>query len=105
MLRRQQMKNKLAILVRLSVVIVAILAMHRIDSLEKQLVEAKRPIILYQVDSAGASMVGKITSKEIIDGKYTLDCGVYGRFLVTKELYDSVQVGDEIPEELRGGRK
>ena len=48
---------------------------------------------------------GKVTGKAIVDGKHTLDCGVYGKFLVTKELYESVQVGDEIPEELRGGRK
>ena len=39
-----------------------------------------------------------------LDDFHKLDCGVYGKFLVTKELYDSVQVGDEIPEELRGGK-
>ncbi|MGT2812204.1 DUF1372 family protein, partial [Streptococcus minor] len=43
----------------------------------------------------------KVTGKAIVDGKHTLDCGIYGKFLVTKEVYDSVQVGDDIPEELR----
>ena len=54
------------------------------------------------VDSAGSEMIGKVTGKAIVDGKHTLDCGIYGKFLVTEELYDSVQVGDEIPNELRG---
>ena len=65
----------------------------------------RQPIIIYTVDNAGGLMIGKVTGKAIIDGKYTLDCGIYGKFLVTKELYESVNVGDEIPEELRGGRK
>ena len=73
------------------------------DVLEKQIAELKaRPAIIYQVDNAGGVMIGKVTGKAIVDGKHTLDCGVYGKFLVTKELYESVQIGDEIPEELRG---
>lgn len=44
----------------------------------------------------------KEAGKAIVDGKYTLDCGIYGKFLVIKEVYDSAEVGDEIPEELRG---
>lgn len=39
---------------------------------------------------------GKITGK-----LYTIDCGAYGKFLVTKEQYDSVSVGDDIPSYLR----
>lgn len=41
----------------------------------------------------GKSMVGKL---------YTIDCGAYGKFLVSKEQYDSVQVGDDIPSYLKG---
>lgn len=65
----------------------------------------QQPVIIYQVDNAGTEMFGQITDKEIIDGRYTVTAGAYGKFLVTKELYESVQVGDEIPEELRGGAK
>ena len=61
----------------------------------------KQPIIIYTVDNAGGVMIGKVTGKAIIDGKHTLDCGVYGKFLVTKELYESVQIGDPIPEYLK----
>ena len=91
---------------RLFILAILLIAAYRIDVLERQVAELKaRPAIVYQVDNAGGAMIGKVTGKAIVDGKYTLDCGVYGRFLVTKELYDSVQVGDEIPEELRGGRR
>ena len=60
------------------------------------------PVIIYQVDNAGAEMVGTIEDKEIYQGKYTLDAGAYGKFLVPKEVYDSVEIGDEIPDYIRG---
>ena len=91
---------------RLFILGLLLMATYRIDVLEQQVAELKaRPAIIYQVDNAGGLMIGKVTGKAIIDGKYTLDCGVYGRFLVTRELYESVNVGDEIPEELRGGER
>ena len=91
---------------RLFVLAILLVAAYRIEALEKQVAELKaKPAIIYQVDNAGSAMVGKVTGKAIVDGKYTLDCGVYGRFLVTRELYESVNVGDEIPEELRGGER
>ena len=47
-------------------------------------------------------MLGKITDKEVIEGKYTVTVGAYGKFLVTKEQYESLNIGDEIPDYLRG---
>ncbi len=65
--------------------------------------ETQRPkIIIHAVDSAGGSIVGKVTDKEIIEGRYTITAGAYGRFLVTKEQYDSVAVGDDVPVFLNG---
>lgn len=61
----------------------------------------KQPIIIHKVDNAGAEMYGRITDKEIIEGRYTVTAGAYGKFLVTKEQYDSLNVGDEIPEFLK----
>lgn len=64
--------------------------------------ETQRPkIIIHAVDSAGGELVGKITDKEIIEGRYTLTVGAYGKFLVTKEQYGSVTVGDDVPEYLK----
>ena len=63
----------------------------------------KQPIIIYKVDNAGAEIDGKITDKEIIEGRHTVTVDSYGKFLVTKAQYESLSVGDEIPEYLRGG--
>lgn len=88
---------------RMFILALLLVAAYRIDELEQQVTElkAKQPVIIYQVDNAGAEMHGTVTGKEIVNGKYTLDCGIYGKFLVTKEVYDSVQVGDEIPDYLK----
>ena len=59
-----------------------------------------KPIIVHKADNA-AVMHGKITGKEMVGKLYTIDCGAYGKFLVRKEQYDSVQVGDDIPSYLR----
>ena len=44
----------------------------------------------------------KRDSQLMIGNLYTIDCGAYGKFLVTKEQYDSVSVGDDIPSYLKG---
>lgn len=58
-------------------------------------------IVVHKADNA-AVMHGKVTGKEMVGKLYTLDCGAYGKFLVNKEQYDSVQVGDDIPIYLKG---
>ena len=58
-------------------------------------------IVVHKVDNATV-MHGKITGKQMIGNLYTIDCGAYGKFLVTKEQYDSVTVGDDIPNYLKG---
>lgn len=63
-----------------------------------------KAIIVYKTDNA-IVMHGKITGKEMVGKLYTLDCGAYGKFLVTKEQYDSVNVGDDIPNFLKGRGK
>ncbi|ALD72737.1 hypothetical protein RN86_10070 [Streptococcus gordonii] len=65
----------------------------------------KQPIIIYQVDNAGAEMHGYITNKEIIDGRYTVTAGAYGKFLVSAEQYDQIEIGDEVPDYLKGRGK
>lgn len=65
----------------------------------------KQPIIIYQVDNAGAEMHGYITNKEIIDGRYTVTAGAYGKFLVSAEQYEELEIGDEIPDYLKGRGK
>ena len=76
----------------------------QIGKLEKQIKkkEDKKTVIIHQVDNAGGMMAGKITDKEIIDGRYTVTAGAYGKFLVTEEQYNDILVGDEIPNYLKG---
>lgn len=61
----------------------------------------KQPIIIHVVDNVGGVMAGQITDKEIIEGRYTVTAGAYGKFLVTKDQYESLKVGDEIPDYLK----
>lgn len=60
-----------------------------------------QPVLLYTVDNAGAAMFGKITDKEIIEGRYTVTAGAYGKFLVTEEQYEAIKVGEPIPDYLK----
>ena len=61
----------------------------------------KQPITIHVVDNAGGMMAGQITDKEIIEGRYTVTANAYGKFLVTKEQYEELKVGDQIPEYLK----
>lgn len=61
----------------------------------------KQPIIIHKADNAGAEMHGRITDKEIIEGRYTVTAGAYGKFLVTQEQYEAIKVGDPIPDYLK----
>ena len=89
---------------RIFILALLLVAVYRIDNLERELarVKSKQPVIIYQVDNAGAAMIGQITDKEIIDGKYTVEAGPYGKFLVTKEQYEEIEIGQEMPEWLKG---
>lgn len=58
-------------------------------------------VVIHKADNATV-LHGKITGKEMVGKLYTLDCGAYGKFLVSKEQYDSVDIGDDIPSYLKG---
>lgn len=58
-------------------------------------------IVVHKADNA-VELHGKVTGKSMVGKLYTVDCGAYGKFLVNKEQYDQVNVGDDIPSYLRG---
>lgn len=58
-------------------------------------------VVIHKADNA-VELHGKVTGKSMVGKLYTIDCGAYGKFLVSKEQYDGVQVGDDIPSYLRG---
>lgn len=58
-------------------------------------------VVIHKADNA-VELHGKVTGKSKIKNLYTIDCGAYGKFLVSKEQYDAVNVGDDIPSYLKG---
>ena len=58
-------------------------------------------VVIHKADNA-VELHGKVTGKSMVGKLYTIDCGAYGKFLVSKEQYDAVNVGDDIPGYLRG---
>ncbi|MFM0760847.1 DUF1372 family protein [Streptococcus suis] len=83
----------------LSILLTPIIVIHKFDELNKKI---KQPIIIYQVDSAGTEMNGKVTDKGIIDDHYYVEVGPYGKFLVTREQYIEIEIGQDMPEYLKG---
>lgn len=75
----------------------------QVVKLEQQVEELKnrKPVIIYQVDNAGGELIGTVTEKAIVDGHYTVTIGAYGKFLVTKEQYESINIGDDAPGYLK----
>ena len=58
--------------------------------------EEKRPMLIYKADNQGADIFGKVVEKGRHGKLYTLTIRDYGIFVVTKEVYDKVKVGDEV---------
>lgn len=65
--------------------------MGRIAELEKN-----KPMVIYKADNAGAEIFGEVVEKGRHGKLYTLTIRNYGVFVVTKEVYDKVKVGDEV---------
>ncbi|MCS8613778.1 DUF1372 family protein [Streptococcus thermophilus] len=95
--RKLKRDNQLRILTSLLLISIVI-NVTTIIRLTNRPVEA---IVVHKADNATV-LHGKITGKQMIGNLYTIDCGAYGKFLVSKEQYDSVQVGDDIPSYLKG---
>lgn len=66
------------------------------QSIHIKKLEEKRPIIVYKADNQGAEIKGKVVRKEKIGDLYTITIQNYGIFVVTKEVYEKVKVGDEV---------
>lgn len=57
-------------------------------------------VVIHKADNA-VELHGKVTGKSMVGKLYTIDCGAYGKFLVSKEQYDAVNIGDDIPSYLK----
>lgn len=96
------MRKEGLIVVALSfALIVSLIEVHSMRS-KIDTLESREPVIIYQVDNTGTEMFGKVTDKGIIDGRYYVEVKPYGKFLVTREQYESINIGQEMPEYLKG---
>ena len=66
------------------------------QSIHIKKLEEKRPMIVYKADNQGAEIKGRVVEKGRHGKLYTVTIRDYGMFVVTKEQYDSVKVGDEV---------
>lgn len=90
----------------------AFLAIFQIVVLNWEVIEQRNKIkrlenqpktIIYKVDNDGGiiDQAGRISAKNVLEGRYTVTIKGYGNFLVTEEQYDSLKVGDPIPDYLK----
>ncbi len=80
-----------------------LLVMSLVINIRTAISVVNRPIemvLIHKADNA-VELHGKVTGKSMVGKLYTIDCGAYGKFLVSKEQYDSVNVGDDIPSYLK----
>ena len=66
------------------------------QSIHIKKLEEKRPMVIYKADNAGAEIFGKVVEKGRHGKLYTLTIRGYGVFVVTREQWDKVKVGDEV---------
>ena len=65
--------------------------MDRIRNLEE-----KKPMVIYKADNQGAEIKGRVVEKGRQGKLYTLTIRDYGVFVVTKEQFENIRVGDDI---------
>ncbi|WP_099809895.1 DUF1372 family protein [Streptococcus suis] len=96
-------ENDPLVIVTMCLVVALFAAVTEVKVLREQVkrLEERETVIIHKVDNAGVTMVGKVTGKDIIDGRYYVEIGAYGKFLVTKEQYEAIKVGAPIPEYLK----
>lgn len=58
--------------------------------------EEKKPMVIYKADNAGVEIFGKVVEKSRHGKLYTITIRDYGVFVVTKDVYEKVTIGDEV---------
>mgnify|MGYP001021635444 CR=1 FL=1 len=61
-----------------------------------RVLEEKRPMVIYKADNAGAEIFGKVVEKGRHGKLYTVTIRDYGIFVVTREQFEKIRVGDEV---------
>ena len=61
-----------------------------------RVLEEKRPMVVYKADNAGAEIFGRVLEQGRHGKLYTVTIRDYGIFVVTREQFEKIKVGDEI---------
>lgn len=65
------------------------------QSIQIKNLEQKRPMLIYKADNAGAEIFGRVLEKGRHGKLYTVTIRDYGIFVVTKEQFEKIKVGDK----------
>lgn len=66
------------------------------QSIQIKKLEEKRPMVVYKADNAGAEIFGRVLEKGRHGKLYTVTIRNYGIFVVTREQFEKIRVGDEV---------
>ena len=66
------------------------------QSIQIKKLEEKRPIVVYKADNQGAEIKGRVVEKGRHGKLYTVTIRDYGIFVVTREQFEKIRVGDEV---------
>ncbi|MFS9356554.1 DUF1372 family protein [Streptococcus mitis] len=66
------------------------------QSIHIKKLEEKRPMIIYKADNQGAEIFGKVVEKGRHGKLYTVTIRDYGIFVVTREQFEKIRIGDEV---------
>ena len=66
------------------------------QSIHIKKLEEKRPMVIYKADNQGAEIFGKVVEKGRHGKLYTVTIRDYGVFVVTREQFEKIRVGDEV---------
>lgn len=58
--------------------------------------ESKKPMVIYKADNQGAEIFGKVVEKGRHGKLYTVTIRDYGVFVVTREQFEKIRIGDEV---------
>ena len=100
--QKEDFKSLILFIAIFYVIVLSIKVVNQSQEIKR--LENQPKTIIYKVDNAGGiiDQAGKISAKNVLEGRYTVTISGYGNFLVNKEQYDSLKVGDPIPEYLKG---
>ena len=66
------------------------------QSIHIKKLEEKRPMIIYKADNQGGEVFGVVVEKSRHGKLYTVTIRDYGIFVVTREQFEKIRVGDEV---------